>query len=150
MQRSITNKKSVENILYVLLYAIYLSLSSIYLFLPPLLGLLFVLFAKALKDDDNVSLLLIAFCLVLFEADKGYMLFSSIIYFALIYKFLIHKITQNVSCTACVRFINILLVYIGFFLFTMFLSKIFLIPPPSINYYIVFYIVIEFFLVSLL
>ena len=150
MQRSITNKKPVENILYVLLYAIYLSLSSIYIFLPPLLGLLFILFTKALKDDDTISLLFISFCLVLFEADKGYMLFSSVIYFTLLYKFLIPRITQNFSCPSCILLLSIVLVYIGFFFFSTLLSNILLIPSPSINYYIVFYIVIEFFLVSLL
>ena len=150
MQRSITNKKSVENILYVTLYAIYVSLSSIYLFLPPLFGVLFVLFAKALKDKDSVSLLFISLCLVLFEADKSYMIFSSIIYFTLIYKFLMPSITKNFSCTSCVRFSYILLAYAGFYLFSILLSNIFLIPMPSVNYYIVFYIVIEFFLVSLL
>jgi len=150
MQRSITNKKPVESILYIILYAIYLSLSSIYLFLPPLFGVLFVLFARALKNEDTISILFISFCLVLFEADKSYMLFSSIIYFTLIYKFLMPKITQNFSCVSCIRFSYILLAYIGFYLFSTLLSNIFLIPMPSINYYIVFYIVIEFFLVSLL
>jgi len=150
MQRSITNKKPVENILYVVLYAIYVSLSSIYLFLPPLFGVLFVLFAKALKDKDTISLLFISFCLVLFEADKSYMIFSSIIYFTFIHKFVMPKITQNFSCISCIKVSYILLAYIGFYLFSILLSNIFLIPMPSINYYIVFYIVIEFFLVSLL
>ena len=150
MQRSITNKKPVEKILYVALYAIYVSLSSIYLFLPPLFGILFVLFAKALKDKDTVSLLFISLCLVLFEADKSYMIFSSIIYFTLIYKFVMPKITQNFSCISCIRFSYILLAYIGFYLFCILLSNIFLTPMPTINYYMVFYIVIEFFLVSLL
>ena len=150
MQRSITNKKPVENILYIILYAIYISLSSIYLFLPPLFGVLFVLFAKARKDEDTISLLFISLCLLLFEADKSYIIFSSIVYFFLIYKFVMPKITQNFSCASCIKFSYILLAYIGFYLFSILLSNIFLIPMPTINYYIVFYIVIEFFLVSLL
>ena len=150
MQRSLTNKKPLESILYIILYVLYESLSSIYLFLPPLFAVLFVLFVNAMKSEDTVSLFLIAFCLIIFEADRGYMLFSSIIYFTLIYKFLIPKITQNFSCLSCIRLSYVLFAYLGFFLFSTFLSSIFLIPTPSINYYIVFYIVIEFFLVSLL
>ena len=44
MQRSITHKKSIAPFVYIVLFAIYESLSSIYLFLPPLFGVLFVLF----------------------------------------------------------------------------------------------------------
>jgi hypothetical protein len=43
-----------------------------------------------------------------------------------------------------------LLAYMGFFLFSLLLAKIFDTPMPALNYYIIYYIVIEFFLVSML
>jgi len=150
MQRSITNQKSVKIYIYVAFFVIYESLSSIYLFLPPLFAVLFVLFVKALDDNDISQTFLIAFCLVVFETDKSYTLFSSIIYFLLIYKFIIPRLKQNFSCSACVKMVYVLLAYIGFFLFSLLLAKVFLLPTPSINYYIIYYIVIEFFIVSLL
>lgn len=150
MQRSISYKNPLTPFLYVVLFFLYTALSGIYLFLPPLLAILFVLFSKALKQNNSIHILLISFCLLLFEAENGYVLFTSIIYFAIIYKYVIPKITQSISCNACIKFITVVLVYIGFFLFHSLLSNIFLLPIPSINYYVIYYIVIEFFIVSIL
>lgn len=151
MQRSIINKKSVKvSFSYIILYIIYEGLSSIYLFLPPLFGVLFVLLMDALKKKDTITVLLISLCLIIFEADKGYILFSSIIFFFLAYKFLLPKISQGSNCTSCIKMFYILLAYLGFYFFNILLANIFLLEIPSINYYIIYYIVIEFFIVSLL
>ncbi len=151
MQRSIPNKKSLtDNFSYIIFFIIYESLSSIYLFLPPLFGVLFVLLINALNKNDNITFIFVSFCLLIFEADKGYTIFSSIVYLLLIYKFILPKIIQNVSCYSCIKLLYILLAYLGFYMFNLFLANIFLLPIPSINYYIVYYIVIEFFIVSLL
>ena len=150
MQRSISNQKPIVPLIYVILFVLYDSLGSIYIFLPPLLAVLYVLFTKALDKNDSISLMLIVFCLIVFEANYGYILFSSVIYFYILYKFIMPKIVQNISCTICIKILTVLLVYLGYFLFLTLLSNIFLLPQPMINYYIVYYIVIEFFLVSLL
>jgi hypothetical protein len=134
----------------VVLFVFYSSLSSIYLFLPPLLAVLFVLYSNALKREDFLLLMIVSFCLLVYEANKGYFLFSTIIYFSLAYKFIMPKITQNFSCKFCIKISFVLLAYIGYYLFLSLIAKVFLLPLPNINYYIVYYIVIEFFLVSLL
>jgi len=150
MQRSITYQNPLAPLLYIAVFVIYQALSSVYLFMPPLLGVLFVMFAQSLKRKDASTALLIAFCLVVFEADKGYTLFSSIIYFYLLYKFILPKLIQSFSCHACLQITYIVLAYLGFYLFSILLSNIFLLPLPQINYYIVYYIVIEFLIVSVL
>lgn len=150
MQRSISNKSFITTFFYVVIFFIYTALSGIYLFLPPLLAVLFILFAKALKKQDTLYIFLVAFCLVIFESENGYMLFSTIIYFSIIYKYIMPKIVQNSSCSSCIKIATVILVYIGFFIFNAILSNIFLLPMPSINYYVIYYIVIEFLIVSLL
>ncbi len=151
MQRSITNKTNInKSFLYIIFFILYESLSSIYLFLPPLLGVLFVLLVKALDTDDTISVLLITFCLVIFEADKAYVLFSSVIFLLLSYKFILPRLIQNVNCFACMNFLYILIAYIGFYFFNLLIANIFFMPIPSFTYYILYYIVIEFFIVSLL
>ncbi len=150
MQRSLTHQKSLTPFLYVLLFIIYEGLSSIYLFLPPMFAVLFVLFARAIKREDALSIFLVSFCLLVFEADKGYLLFSSIIYLTLVYKFILPKITTNFSCNSCVNISYVLFSYLGFFIFSLLIANIFLLPVPSINYYIVYYIIIEFLIVSVL
>ena len=150
MQRSISHQKPLVPFLYIALFAVYSSLSSIYLFLPPLLAVLYVLFSNALKRDDLLMLVLVSFCLLLFEANKGYMLFSTIVYFGIVHKFIMPKIIQNFSCSSCIKISYVLLAYLGYYIYLVVISNIFLLPAPEINFYIIYYIIIEFFLVSLL
>ena len=150
MQRSLTYQKPLAPLLYIAVFVIYQALSSVYLFMPPLLGVLFVMFAQSLKREDATTALLIGFCLVVFEADKGYTLFSSIIYFYLLYRFVLPKLIQNFSCHACLQITYIVLAYLGYYAFSVLISNIFLLPLPEMNYYIVYYIVIEFLIVSVL
>jgi len=150
MQRSISNQKPIVPFLYIVLYILYSSLGSIYPFLPPFLSILFVLFSKALERNDTIAVFLISFCLLIFEANYGYLLFSSIIYFFIQYKFIMPKIVQNFSCNFCIKISYVLFTYLGYFAFLTLIANIFLLETPEINYYIIYYIVIEFFIVSLL
>ncbi len=149
MQRSISYQKPVALLLYIALYTLYISLASIYPFLPPLFSVLFVLFLHAQKREDTPALFAIAFCLVIFEVNYGYFLFSSLIYFFIQYKFIIPKIIQNFSCNSCIKISYLFFTYIGYFALLTFISNIFLLEPPEMNYYIIYYIIIEFLIVSL-
>lgn len=151
MQRSIPHKKPIKkSFIYIVLFFVYESLSSIYLFLPPLFGVLFVLLIQALNKDDTIGVLFISFCLVIFEAENGYILFSSLMYLFIAYKFILPQLIQNFNCYACVKFSYILIAYVGFLVFNTLFSNIFLVDLPQASYYIVYYIVIEFLIVSLL
>ncbi|QOP45670.1 hypothetical protein FM071_04965 [Sulfurimonas paralvinellae] len=150
MQRSISDQKPIVPFFYIVLYIIYSSIGSIYPFLPPLLSVLFVLFSRALNRGDSIAVLFISFCLLVFEANYGYLLFSSIIYFYIQHKFIMPKINQNFSCNFCIKISYVLFTYLGYFAFLTLVSNIFLLEAPELNYYIVYYIVIEFFIVSLL
>jgi hypothetical protein len=150
MQRSISNQKPIVPFFYIVLYVIYSSLASIYPFLPPLLAVLFVLFSQALKRDDTLAILLISFCLLVFEANYGYILFSSIIYFYLQYKFIMPKIVKNFSCNICLKIAYVLFTYLGYFAFLTLISNIFLFESPELNFYVIYYMIIEFFIVSIL
>ena len=138
MQRSISHQKPLVPFIYIILFIIYGSLSSIYLFLPPLLAVLFVLFSNAMRREDLLMLILVSICLLMFEANKGYMLF------------VMPKIIQNFSCASCIKISYVLLAYLGYYIYLVVISNIFLLPAPEINFYIIYYIIIEFFLVSLL
>jgi len=150
MQRSISHKKPLEVIVYILLFVLYSSLSTIYPYLPPLFAVLFLLFTRALEKQEVLNVLIVSLCLVVFEANNGYFLFSSILYFYIVYKLIMPKILQNFSCSECIKIFYVLFAYVGFYLFLLLLSNVFLLPRPELSYYIVYYIVIEFFLVSLI
>ena len=150
MQRSLSHQNPLITLLYVVGFVLYSSLASIYPMLPPMFAVLLVLFSFSMDEKDTLYIFLISFCLVIFEANNGYVLFSSIIYFYIVYKFLMPKISQNFSCLSCIKISYVLLAYVGYFLFLSLIANIFLLPYPEISYYIVYYIVIEFFFVSLL
>jgi hypothetical protein len=150
MQRSITNQRAVKSLGYLALFVLYSSLSSIYPILPPLLGVLFVLFIKALEREDSFLLVVISLALLVFEANHGYLFFSTVFYFYIAAKFILPKVEQNFNCYSCIKLMNVLLAYLGYYLFILLLSGIFLLPHQSMSYYIVYYIVIEFFIVSLI
>ncbi|MDQ1264371.1 MAG: hypothetical protein QG559_1372 [Campylobacterota bacterium] len=150
MQRSIAYKNPLTPFLYVVAFFIYTALSGMYIFLPPFFAVLYIFFSRALSQQNTLYFLLTIFCLILFEAQNGYVLFATLIYFSIMYKFIMPKISKNFNCTSCIKIAIVLLVYIGFFLFHSLISNIFLFPEPNLSYHVIYYILIEFFIVSLL
>lgn len=151
MQRSITYKKSLgTTFFYVVAFVVYSSIATIYPFIPPFFAILYVLFLRALEKEDFITLVAVSFCLLIYEANNGYILFSSLVYFYLLYKLVMPKLYINFSCNNCIKVSYIVLSYLGYFLFLSLLGNIFLLPLPNIDYYIIYYIIIEFFIVSIL
>lgn len=151
MQRSFAYQTALKQLGFFALFVLYLSLSSIYPLLPPLFAILFVLYMYALKKKEGFLFLLIIFALLLYEAEKGYMLFSALIFFVLLERFVVPKLKQNFNCKSCITFIIVVMCYIGFYLYLMLIANIFILPKPDISlYYAIYYIMIEFLLVSLL
>ncbi|MEN8147704.1 MAG: hypothetical protein ABFR02_08820 [Campylobacterota bacterium] len=150
MQRSITYPFYIKAITLFLLYLLYESLSTIYLFLPPLFGVLFFYFIRSLDKQDTSLLLLVVALLLIYEADKGYLFLSSLVYFSFLYKFILPKLKQMIECRRCLHLIYIVLAYIGYWLFSLLLQQIFWMELATIDWYIVWYILFEFLVVGLL
>ena len=150
MQRSFTYKTAFVGLLYFTAFLAYTSLASIYLLLPPLFGLLFWHYMHALDQERFSYFILIVLMLLLYEVDKGYLLFSSLIYFYLIYQLVLPKLHQYVHCRRCLDLIYVLLAYLGYWLFSLLVHQVFWMPLPSIDWHIIYYIVIEFFILGLL
>ena len=150
MQRNLTYQTALLGFSYFIAYLIYISMSSIYLLLPPLLGVLFWHYQEALKKHNFGYLLLITSMLLIFEVEKGFLLFSSVIYFALFQHLIVPKLKQYVNCTECLKLIYVTLIYLGYMLFIVLIHQIFWMPMPSMDWYIIYYILIEFLIVSVL
>lgn len=150
MQRSLTHQSALELLVLGGVYLVYVSLSSIYLLLPPLFGLLFYMFMRAIERDQNLQLIVIVFMLLMYESDKGYLLFSSLIYFVLIYRFVVPLMKQYIECVNCLKFLYVFMSYIGFYFFTFLLAQVFWLDTPSLDWHVIYYILIEFIIVSIL
>ena len=146
MQRNITYQKYLNIVIVLAIFLVYESLSNIYIFLPPFLAVMFVIFINAIKKHDSVILFATSFALMFFEAQKGYVLFSSIVYFTLVYKLLILKMDKYIQCVACTKIIMVLLAYVGYYFFSYTLAQTFLLNEPEFSWYVIYYIAVEFFL----
>jgi len=147
MQRSFTYKKILTGLVLVISFGLYQSLSSIYLLFPPMLGVLFFYFVHALEKEDLPKLLLVLALLLVFEAEKDFLLFSSLVYFTFIYRFVIPRLRIMISCEICLKVILLNLAYIGYVLFSYVLAQVLWVEVPSIDWHIFYYMFIEFFLV---
>lgn len=150
MQRSITYKSTVSDLLWVAVFAIYIALSSIYLVLPPMLAVLGYLYYRALQRNDLFSLIVASIMLLMFEAEKGYWFGSTIVFFTLISYYLIPKLEQTMQCAVCIKGIFVLSSYIGFSLFLGMVNSILLLPLPAFDWHIIFYMAIEFALIAIM
>ena len=150
MQRSITYPFYIKALSLFALYLLYESLSTVYLFLPPLFGVLFFYFIRALDKQEISILLLVTPMLLLYEADKGYLLFSSLVYFTFVYKFILPKLQQMIECKRCMLFIYVFVAYVGFWAFTLLLQQVLWMELPTLDWHVLWYIAFEFFVVTLL
>jgi len=147
MQRSFTYQKILKGLGIAIVFGLYQSLSSIYLLLPPLFGVLFFYFIHALKKENLPALVLIIGLLLIFEAEKDFLLFSSLVYFTFVYRFVIPRLRMMISCKVCLKVLLMVLAYLGFILYSIILNQVLWVEVPSFDWHIFYYMFIEFFLV---
>ncbi len=94
-------------------------------------------------------LLVVALALV-YEADKGYLFLSSLVYFSFVYKFILPKLEQMIECRRCLDLIYIVMAYVGFWLFSLLLQQMFWLEFATIDWHVLWYIFFEFLLVGML
>lgn len=150
MQRSITYQTTVSDLLWVAVFGIYIALSSIYLFLPPMLAVLGYLYFRALQRNDLFFLIIASIMLLMFEAEKGYWFGSTFLFFTFISYYLMPKLEQTMQCTVCIKGIFVLASYFGFSLYVWILNSILLLPLPSLDWHVLFYMAIEFALIAIM
>ncbi len=147
MQRSLTYQKILRGTGLALVFVLYQNLSSIYLLLPPMLGVLFFYFIHSLEKEDLLRLLLIILLLLVFEAEKDFLLFSTLVYFTFIYRFVIPRLRIMISCHMCLKMIFLIIAYFGYIFYSYILSQVLWVESPSFDWHIFYYMFIEFFLV---
>ncbi len=150
MQRNIAYKNFVKYALWSVVFALYTSLGCIYLFLPPMMAVLFLFFRRSLQTEDTLLLFFVLIDIFVLETQKGFLAFSVLIYFMLMQRFVVPKIDQSINVAHLRNFLYVFITYFGYIVFSMLLSQIFLIQGISIDYYIVYYITVEFLIVSVL
>lgn len=147
MQRSLTYKKILAGTGLAVGFVLYQNLSSIYLLLPPMFAVLFFYFIHALEKEQLSRLLLVIVLLLVFEAEKDFLLFSSLVYFTFVYRFIIPRLRIMISCAVCLKVIFILIAYLGYIFYSYILSQVLWVEMPTFDWHIFYYMFMEFFLV---
>lgn len=150
MQRSLIDQKTFLGLIYLTAFAMYISISSIYLIMPPLLGVLFYHYIDAAEREQLYTLVLLLLMLLFLEAEKGFALFSTIIYFFIAYRLIIPRLHQYVYCRWCRNLIYMVLAYLGYWLFALLVAQVLWMPLPAFDWHLLYYILIEFLIVSML
>jgi len=148
MQRSIPYQNLVSQLALVGLFTVYISLSSLYLLLPPLLALQFFAFKKSLQRNDLFALIIVSIMLLVFEAEKGFWFGSTIMFFSLVTHYAIPKIEQLVQCRICLAAIYTVFAYPGYWLFVWIANQVLLLNTPAIDWYMGLYVVVEFLILA--
>jgi len=150
MQRNRADQNALSRLLLALLFVLYEALAMRYLFLPPLFGVLFFLYIKALDRQNSFAFFLTLAMILVAEASKGYLFLSVLFFYTVSYFLLLPKLRIAVSCRLCLNGIIVTYAYVGYWAFAALFSNMFALPPPLFDYRVIFYIAIEFFLVGLL
>ncbi|HIP02441.1 MAG TPA: hypothetical protein EYG75_02895 [Campylobacterales bacterium] len=133
---------SVVNPTYILfgIAMVYGVLSPIFFYLTPLIGLSFYYLSEHFEEEERqLENLLIFIYIAFIEINRGLFLFSFLLFFLIFYKIVLKTIKESIVCKWCLPMIYITMGYLGYYLFTLFLSNIFNFEAPAIGWgYLVF------------
>lgn len=150
MQRSLTYQNTLKTVVILSLLVVYISLTSIYPYLPPLFGIVFLLFIDLYEKDNRLLLMPLVFYLIVYEADKGFLLLSTLVFFILSYYFLVVKLKKIISCEKCLVPFFVFFAYMGYQLFAIMLHSLMRIDTPEFDSILIFYVIVESLLVMVL
>ncbi len=150
MQRSLPYQNVISRLFLVVLFVGYISLSSIYLLMPPLLAVLFFAYHNALTKHDLFALITIIVMLLVFEAEKGFWFGSTILFFTLFSHYVLPKFEQVTRCKICMAAIFVGLAYPIYWAFIWFINQLFLLAAPVVDWHIFLYMIVEFLVIAAL
>ncbi|MFZ2968152.1 MAG: hypothetical protein WA080_03750 [Sulfuricurvum sp.] len=150
MQRSISYQNTLSDFLWIIAFCLYSPLTSIYLFLPPMLAVMGYLFYRAFLRNDLYGVVIFSIMLLMIEAEKGYWFGSSIVFFTLVSRYVMPYLEQTFRCKLCIKGIFVLLSYLLFWVVLMLFNGVFLVESPILDWHAFLYMTIEFFVMIVL
>lgn len=114
MQRNRLTQKNIGYFLAFVCFALYCFLGDIFVFLPPMLGVMFVLFSHSIVQRKYANLVLIFLFLLWMECDRGLPLGVLTIFFSFYY-FLVY-IPMEFLFRKNMNVVYVFLVYLGVFI----------------------------------
>lgn len=151
MRRNITDSELISRAATLVAIFCYEAISTIYLYMPPLLGIMFLLFIESNEKNNIILRVTVLVYLILFESDRGFLMLSAVTFFILSYAVVVDVVKKYISCQKCLHMIFIFYAYFGYWLFLLLLSFVFdTTIHPEISYIILYYAIIETILAVIL
>jgi len=147
MRRNIINKTYIEYI-WVSALLIYAPISPMFIMLPPLIGITYMVFIE--KYKNGFYIFIITFYLLLHDINFSLIPFSSIMIFFILRNISLESLEKATNCKKCLYLIKILSIYFGYFACMYIISFIANMPYITINYSMVLYYIAIEFLISII
>ena len=147
MRRSSTDNSYLRLTLFSLFLVFVQILGSLYTFLPLFVGVFFTYIVINLDNEKNIFYVYLSFIyLSIYDLDKGFYLFSSLLFILLFYYMFVEKIRNSFSCTNCILVIYVVMAYLGHALFNSLIAYILHqdLPVLSEGYFYYIYVVVNF------
>lgn len=150
LQRNFPYKKTLVTSLFFFVLVVYESFGTIYPIIPPLFGLMFLLFVESIEKKKSYLTLFVFCYLIIFEANNGFLMLSCFIFFVLSYIFLYARLRKLIKSQWGLRIFFVAFVYLGYAFFNSLLGLIFGLESITITPYLFYYIFVESLLVLIL
>lgn len=146
MRRSSTHKTYLKISFWIFL-VIYVSITDIIYYLPPLFGIIYVLAQEHYENEEfNIFYFLVPFC-IFFEASKGFPFLSIVLFMAFSFKIILPRFRKLFGYHKAFIPLFIFYAYFGYFGF-LYLFRFFY-EVPSFSWLLLSYAIYESILVWL-
>ncbi len=146
MQRNIAYKRDLKYFSLLVLILFYEAISTIYTYLPPLLGFMFILFSNSVQNRKILLIFITVIYLLFFESNRDFLIFSSILFYFITIYYVEPKLNSIVKCNRCLIPILVAWIYLGYYVFINLNYFILNLEEIDFNLMIIYYILIESFL----
>jgi len=138
-------------ILFSLFLVFFQILSSLYTFLPLFVGVVFsYLVINFEKEKKRIYIYLGFAYLSMYDLDKGFYLFSSLLFFMIFYYLFVERIRNFFTCSNCIVAVYVSVAYLGHFFLNTFIAYILNQDRPLFSQAYFYYIFVDFILVAIL
>ena len=117
MQRDIFSQKTLKIFLIALAVMVYTSLGSIFPLFPPLIGIVYILWANAIKEKEHIFVFLWILYTIVFESIWGLPLYFLMVTMLVMYTVIEPKIYHLLHANIFLKLIRVAIFDILYFIF---------------------------------
>ena len=147
MRRNSLDKSNLRFFFLVIGLVVYIALSDIYYWLPPLFGIIYVFAQEYYERQELNTFYFIAPFMIFFEASKGLPIFSTLMFFVLSFVFVVPFVRKYFGFSKILVPFFIVYAYFGYFGLMWLLGQVFDYPFLSFSWSLLVYSACEIILI---